>query len=107
MLVPNIIQGDAVPHDLLSTIAPLPSQAEQSVTDKAANTARVGVNLPSFLTRNREGVVLPLVKRIAKELKADPQVEKLGAVGFCWCVWPTHLQFPRNNRAEASWIGSL
>lgn len=84
MLVPNIIQGDAVPHDLLSTIAPLPSQAEQSVTEKAANTARVGVNLPSFLTRNREGVVLPIIKKIAKELKNDPEIKGLGVVGFCW-----------------------
>merc|ERR1712072_172742 len=68
----------------LKAIAPQKSDAEPSVTEKASQTARLGVNFPPFLTRNREGVVLPLVKKIAKELKNDPEVQKLGVVGFCW-----------------------
>lgn len=56
------------------------------MTEKAAGAARVGVNMPPFLTRNREGVVLPLVKKIAKSLKAEDGVQKVGAVGFCWSL---------------------
>lgn len=75
--MPNIIHGAPVPIDLLKAIAPQKSDAEPSVTEKAAQTARLGVNFPPFLTRNREGVVLPLVKKIAKELKNDPEVQKV------------------------------
>jgi len=83
VVVPDILEGDPVPDELLKDLAPLDSTPEPGFVGKASSTAKVAFNLPPWVAKHREAVTRPLVEQAAKALKADPEVKKLGAVGFC------------------------
>lgn len=82
VVVPDVLEGDNIDHNLLNAIAPKPSM-EKSLTEKATDTAKVGATLPTWLARNREAVTRPKIDACVNALRADSQVGKIGAVGFC------------------------
>ncbi|KAK9898962.1 alpha/beta-hydrolase [Cystobasidium minutum MCA 4210] len=80
VVVPDLLEGDYVDHNLLKAIVPLPEDPEPSVIDKA----KVAANLGPWVAKHREAVTRPLLEKFVKEIQADSEVKKVGTVGFCW-----------------------
>jgi len=82
--IPDFLEGDYVPHDLLKAIVPQTSDPEPSLVEKGVNTAKVAASLGPWVAKHREAVVKPLIVKFVEAIKADPEVKKIGSVGFCW-----------------------
>jgi len=83
--VPDLHQGDSLPVDFLQSVEPpLKVREQQSVIDKTKATAHVGLVLPPWLIKHREGVSKPLISSFISAIKAIPGTSKIGTLGFCW-----------------------
>jgi len=83
-VVPDFYQGSEISLDLQKSIAPLQSDPEPSLTEKAINTAKVGVSLATFRARNTEASFKPKVQSVLQTLRSDPAIRKIGGVGYCY-----------------------
>jgi len=83
VVVPDFLQGDPVNHNLLNNIVPRKPH-EVTALEKAKNTAITAANFGPWLVKHREAVVWPLIENAAKTLREDPEIGKIGAVGYCW-----------------------
>ena len=83
VVIPDVFQGDPVSHELLNTITPR-KPAEVSEVQKTKNTAVTEATLGPWLAKHSDAVSRPLIDGVVKALKEDPEVGKIGAVGFCW-----------------------
>lgn len=83
--IPDVQQGDSLPHDFLQDIEP-PLEVRENLTalEKTAKTAKVGATLGPWLMKHREGVTLPLVDGFIKTVRMIPGTDKVGVIGFCW-----------------------
>jgi len=81
--VPDFFKGDNISHDMLDTIAPRDPSSRSTLKVAEDNTKTMAAIGP-WITRQREGVVKPLMDEFVKYLRADPLTGKIGAVGFCW-----------------------
>jgi len=77
VVVPDVFQGDHVPHDLLNVIIP-------KTKPTSTETAKVVSNHAPWLERHREAVTKPLIDKFLSSLRADPEVKKIGAIGYCF-----------------------
>lgn len=85
VLVPDILKGDPIPHDLLNAIVPnLNEQKRQSFATKAANGIKAGAAYGPWAIKHREAVTLPVVTEYLKAVRADSTVGKITTVGFCF-----------------------
>jgi len=84
VVMPDILEGDAVPHEILQAIAPLSTSEARGIIVGAKDAAAVGTTLPPWLVKHREAVTLPLVQAAVRSLREDKDVGKIGAVGFCF-----------------------
>ena len=83
--IPDLHQGDSIPHEFLQSVEPpLKVRDTLTVLDKTKATANVGMTLPPWLIRHREGVTKPLVDSFIHAVRAIPGTGKIGALGFCW-----------------------
>jgi len=82
--MPDILEGDAVPHEILQAIAPLSTSEARGIVAAAKDVAAAGTTLPPWLVKHREAVTLPLVQGAVRSLREDKDVGKIGAVGFCF-----------------------
>lgn len=85
VIIPDFHQGDSLPHEFLQTVEPpLPVRESMSIAGKAAQTAQIAATLGPWLIKHREAVTKPLVDDFVAKLHAEPGVEKVGVLGFCW-----------------------
>ncbi|KAF1824223.1 alpha/beta-hydrolase [Dissoconium aciculare CBS 342.82] len=83
--IPDVLEGDALPHDFLDTVEPnLAAREKLSLADKALNTAKVGTTFGPWLIRHREAVARPLIENFIRSVRMIPGTDKVGAIGFCW-----------------------
>jgi len=84
-LLPDFFEGDAIPHEHLKAIVPnLRDQEKSGVADKAHSAAVMSTSLGPWLIKHREAVSKPLIEKFFSELRSDPSVGKIVALGFCW-----------------------
>lgn len=91
--MPDIIEGEPIPHDLLNTIVPNNrKKAEATLVSKAADTAKMGAAIGPWIVTNREAgtflslfcftmahemlmrsVAKPKVEQFVQAVRADPK----------------------------------
>ena len=77
--------GDSLDPSFLQTVEPpLPDREKQSVTEKAAATAKVGATLGPWLVTHREAVSRPIIENFIDKVRYIPGTNKVGVIGFCW-----------------------
>ncbi|KAI8935705.1 hypothetical protein NX059_007226 [Plenodomus lindquistii] len=83
--IPDVHQGDSLPIDFLQTVEPpLPERESQTLTQKAAATAKTGATLGPWLAKHREGVSKPLIEDFLSAVRSGAGSPKIGTIGFCW-----------------------
>ncbi|KAL9612809.1 MAG: hypothetical protein Q9167_002592 [Letrouitia subvulpina] len=107
--IPDILNGDALPHEFLQTIEPsLKEQETLGVAGKAKNAAIVAATLGTWLPKHREGVTRPLIDGFVNTVRMTPGTDKVGAIGFCfggrYAVLQAHGQ---SKDASGSSVGSV
>ncbi|CDZ96174.1 Predicted hydrolase related to dienelactone hydrolase [Phaffia rhodozyma] len=83
-LIPDIFAGDSVPLDLLTTIPNLRDREKKTLADKAIDTVKLGATFGPWTFTHRDSVILPIINDYLKAVRADPEVKKIVAVGFCF-----------------------
>ena len=107
VLIPDLFDGDYVPHDLLKAIVPQESDETPGLVEAGVQKAKVAASLGPWVFKHREGqstkaytvvqaltVLLPLVPfldvskpiliKFIEAVKADSSVKKIGSVGFTY-----------------------
>jgi len=83
--MPDILEGDALPMEVLQKIAPTEAEPPRDgIIDRAADKASAMASLGPWLTKHRDAVSNPIIEGFLNHIKADPHIGKIGAVGFCW-----------------------
>ncbi|KAI7716832.1 dienelactone hydrolase family protein-like protein [Hortaea werneckii] len=83
--IPDVHSGDSLDPSFLQTVEPpLPDREKQSVTEKAAATAKVGATLGPWLVTHREAVSRPIIENFIDKVRYIPGTNKVGVIGFCW-----------------------
>jgi dienelactone hydrolase len=84
--VPDVLEGDALPIELLKSIAPpLKDQQEsKGVIEKVKDTVDVSTTFGPWMAKHREAVSRPIVESFIKAVREIPGTGKIGAIGFCW-----------------------
>ncbi|KDQ11033.1 hypothetical protein BOTBODRAFT_136319 [Botryobasidium botryosum FD-172 SS1] len=93
--VPDILDNDPVDSKYLSTICPKPEEQE----NPALNEGKPTINLGAWAANHGDDVTRPRVDAIVSALRADPEIKKLGAVGFCYGARYAILIGSGNNSA--------
>ncbi|KAL7412514.1 dienelactone hydrolase [Mrakia frigida] len=85
VLLPDVLGGSVVPHELLNAIVPnLREQESQTVVEKAANTVKATASYGPWSIAHRDAVTVPIVRGFIEAVKKDEGVKKLVAVGTCF-----------------------
>jgi len=85
VLVPDLFDGDALPHEFLDTVEPtLNKREKESFIESTKRQASTMATLGPWSIKHREAVSKPKVDAFIAAVKADPSVHKIGTVGFCW-----------------------
>lgn len=83
--IPDLHEGDSLPHEFLQDIEPpLPTRESLSILQKGTMTAKVGVTLGPWLVKHREAVTKPLIDGFIRTVRMTPGTDKVGTIGFCW-----------------------
>jgi len=102
-LVPDILDGDALPISLLDTLEPpLDQKRKLTMAEKAANAATTIAQFGPWTIKHREAVTKPIIESFIAAVRADPGVTKVGAVGFCWGGRYAILQAQDNTGVDAA-----
>jgi len=85
VLLPDVLEGDAVPDSHLKAIAPnMRDKAQATLASKAVATAETAAALGPWIVKHREAVARPICEKFFDAVRADPATDKIIAVGFCW-----------------------
>ena len=82
VIVPDFFKGDPIPEAHLNTIVPRKPH-ELSDEQKTKTAAEGGALLGPWTVKHLEADP-PLFAAALKALRDDPEVGKLGVIGFCW-----------------------
>jgi len=78
VVVPDVLQGDNVPHDLLNVITP------KGKPTPISETSEPDFSVSAWVAKHNEAVVKPLIYTFLSALRADPEVKKIGGTGYCF-----------------------
>jgi len=82
--IPDFLEGDPIPESMLNTIVPnLREQARKSVLEKAEDGIATAATFGPWMIKHREAVAKPVMEGFIKSTRADPEVGKIAAIGFC------------------------
>eukprot|EP01088_Endostelium_zonatum_P012154 TRINITY_DN26333_c0_g1_i1.p1 TRINITY_DN26333_c0_g1~~TRINITY_DN26333_c0_g1_i1.p1 ORF type:complete len:277 (-),score=53.86 TRINITY_DN26333_c0_g1_i1:37-867(-) len=85
VIVPDLFAEEPIDVELLPKICPYPETQEQKgLIEKGTDKAETMAKVTPFMLKHRDGVVNPIINRILALLRADPEVKKIGSIGFCW-----------------------
>lgn len=79
VLIPDLFGGDCIDPQLLDN-----AENATNIFSKCAGFGLLMARGGPWIYNHREAVSKPILQKFMKAVKADPEIGKIGSVGFCW-----------------------